>query len=587
VRRIGATCLAFLAAGAAAIAEPPRLTLAPCDVPGLEVKAKCGTLEVWEDRASAKGRRIGLKIVVIPASGPERVNDPYVYLSGGPGSASTEEAAFLAADFAKIREKRDLLFVDQRGTGGSHPLSCALFLPPGDLQAALGAFFPLESVRKCRSALEKDADLKLYTTAMAADDLEEVRVALGYDRLNLLGGSYGTRAAQVFLRRHPASVRTVTLQGVVPMNEPMPLHIPPWSERALRGVLAECAGEAACHAAFPDLDAEMDRVFAGLARAPVKTRVLNPQTAEPTEVSLSRDLAAEGIRYMLYTSGSAGDVPVVVHQAARGDFTPIAESALFGRLEIVDSGSNGLYLSITCAEDLPWFQPEEAERLAAGTFIGNYRWQQQKAACELWPRGPVPEGFQELVHASAPVLLVSGMWDPATPPANAEQVAKGLPNSLSIVVPHGGHGYDGLEGLDCLTELEAEFVRSGSVQGLDTACVQRIRRPPFRTEPLDLAVIALPESDLARFRGSYVAEGGPIEGSVELIGGKLKMTVGSDRPLLLAPVAPTRFRVAAAPGVVVEFALAGDAVVSATILQSGQQVLKLVPRPGAKKDASR
>ena len=186
------------------------------------------------------------------------------------------------------------------------------------------------------------------------DDLDEVRAALGYDRLNILGASYGTRATQVYMRRHPERLRTAILYGVVAMDDKLPLHIPPGAERALKGVLAECAQEKACHAAFPKLEEESNAVWWTLGKGPVRARVLNPKTGEPTDVSLSRDLAAEGVRYMLYSSSAAGEVPGVLHQAALGDYTPIAERALSGRLQIVASGSMGISPLVTCAEDVPW-----------------------------------------------------------------------------------------------------------------------------------------------------------------------------------------------------------------------------------------
>ncbi len=566
--------------------EVSRLTLAPCDVAGVEGKARCGTYEVYENRSTRKGRKISLKVVVVPATGPERLSDPYVFLDGGPGEASTEAAAYLAREFAKIRQRRDILLVDQRGTGGSHPLNCPALFPPEDVQSSLGDFFPLplDAVRKCREGLEKSSDLTLYTTSIAMDDLDEVRAALGYDRLNLAGGSYGTRAALVYLRQHPDRLRTLILQGVEPTDDRLPLHIPRGAERALAGVLEECAAEPACKAAFPSLREEAKTVFASLSRAPVTVRVLHPRSGEPTDVVLSHDLAAEAVRYMLYSSGSAGEVPTVLHQAAAGDFTPLAELAIFYRQRIVGSGSNGLYLSITCAEDVPWIEPGEGERAAQGTFIGDYRLKQQRAACELWPRAVVSRAYFEPVSGSVPVLLLSGKWDPATPPSNAEAVARHLPNALHAVVPHGGHNYDGLEGLDCLTALQVEFIERGTTKGLDTACVEKIRRLPFRTEPMEMRVVTLPEENLASLAGPYVEEGGSAAVTLEVKSGKLVLSFPDGDSFLLVPVAATRFRVAGAPNLAVSFELVDGRPARATIIQSGTPVMKVVPKPSAAKD---
>jgi pimeloyl-ACP methyl ester carboxylesterase len=229
-------------------------------IPQFAGKANCGTYEVYENRASRKGRRINLKVVVFPATGLKREPDPFVYIPGGPGSSATEDAPFVAQQFARILEHRDLVFVDQRGTGGSHPLNCDLY-NAADLQSYLGYFFPLEDVRKCREQLEQNADLKLYTTPIAMDDLDEVRQALGYERINLFGASYGTRAALVYLKQHPGHVRTVTLQGVAPPGEFMPLAFPQHNERALRGILAECLTDQSCSQAFPNLKSEAKMVL--------------------------------------------------------------------------------------------------------------------------------------------------------------------------------------------------------------------------------------------------------------------------------------------------------------------------------------
>jgi hypothetical protein len=310
--------------------------------------------------------------------------------------------------------------------------------------------------------------------------------------------------------------------------------------------------------------------------------VLNPNTGEPTDVVLSRNLAAEGVRYMLYSSAASGEVPAVLHQAALGDFTPIAESAISGRFQIVASGSNGMYLSITCAEDVPWIDPEEAERLAAGTFIGDYRWVQQKAACDLWPRADVKRDFLDPVRSTVPVLLLSGMWDPATPPSDAEAVARHLTHELNIVVPHGGHGFDGLDGADCVVNLETDFVERGSLEDLSTACIARIRRRPFRVAPLELNVISLPEADLRKFVGSYAGDGEPLDADIALKDGKLRMSIGEERDLVLAPTAPTRFRIAGASAISVVFDVEGGAVRSATVLEAGSPVARLVPKTAPK-----
>ena len=453
------------------------ITLQDCEIQNAG-KAKCGTLEVYENRATKKGRMINLNILVLPATGDKREPDPLVYFAGGPGSAATEDAVGIAGIFAAIRVHRDLLFVDQRGTGKSNPLNCE-FYNPADLQSYLGYFFPIEDVRKCRPQLEAQADLKLYTTDIAADDMDEVRAALGYEQLNLFGGSYGTRAALTYLKRYPKRVRTAILQGVAPANEYMPSDFPLGMERALQGVIAECAADEPCNKAFPTLKDEAKSVLAQLVKGPVEVEIEKPKSKDLVRVKLSRDLAAEAIRYMLYSPVPASRVPLFLHLAAQGNFVPLARAAIEYRQNLVGTGSNGMYLSVTCAEDLPWIKPGEGERIAANTFLGDYRLRQQREACALWPRAEIKRDFAEPVRADVPVLILTGEWDPVTPPSNGDAVAKTLTNSLHIVVPHGAHGLGGLENVDCVLRLMGEFVERGTIKGIDTSCVKTIRRRGF------------------------------------------------------------------------------------------------------------
>lgn len=479
--------LALFAAGqdrnAAKTSEKNRITLEPCEVAGAKPNSKekvlCGSYEVFENRATRKGRKIRLKIVVFPATGQNKAPDPMFYIPGGPGSSATEDAPYIAADFAKVRERRDLVFLDQRGTGGSNPLNCTFF-DPADLQSYLEHWNPLEDVKKCRAELEKTADLKLYTTTLAMDDLDEVRRALGYDKINLTGGSYGTRAAQEYLRRHGKHVRAVHLHGVSLTSQFMPLNFPQDNERALNGVIDECLADEACRAAFPNLRAEVKAVLEKLKAGRVEAEIENPADRKKTRVRLSRDLAAEAVRYMMYSTGGASRMPLILHTAAQGNFAPLADAALFFRRRIVGADATGLYLSITCAEDLPWIKAGEGERNGENTFLGDYRLRQMREACALWQRGEIPRDYAEPTRSDKPVLIMTGEWDPVTPPAYGDLAAKFLPNSRHIVVRSGGHGFGGLDGLDCVRNLIADFFEKADAKGLDTSCTQKIKRRGFQ-----------------------------------------------------------------------------------------------------------
>jgi len=455
-----------------------KVVLNDCQVRGAQIKAKCGMYEVYENRATKQGRKISLKIVLIPATGDKREPEPLVYFAGGPGGSATEGAAGIAQAFPQVLAHRDLLFVDQRGTGGSHPLECK-FYDPADLQTYLGYFFPLDDVRKCRAELETNSDLKLYTTTIAADDMDEVRAALGYERLNLFGGSYGTRAALTYLKRHPQHVRTAMLQGISPTDHFMPSDFPQQTERALQGVLSECLADKACGEAFPNIKEETKAVLAQLIKGPVEVEIQKPNSNDRVKVKLSRDLAAEAIRYMLYSPVPASRVPLMLHLASQGNYVRLAYTAIQYRTNLVSGGSNGMYLSVTCAEDLPWIKPGEGERMAENTFLGDYRLRQQREACTLWPRAEIERDYAQPVKSDVPVLILTGEWDPVTPPANGERAAKTLTNSLHIVVPSGAHGLDGLEGMDCIDNLIVEFIERGTTKGLDTSCVKTVHRKGF------------------------------------------------------------------------------------------------------------
>ncbi len=458
------------------------ISLVPCEVPGsqeaVKEKVRCGSFEVFEDRPGKSGRKIALKIVVFPATGQDKAADPLFYLPGGPGSSATEDAPYVAREFAKIREHRDLVFVDQRGTGGSNPLNCDFF-QPADLRSYLGDYFPLEDVRKCREQLEPKANLKLYTTPIAMDDLDDVRAALGYRQINIIGGSYGTRAAQVYLKLHQDRVRAVILHGVSPTNQFMPRDFPQHTERALDGVMADCAADDACRATFPNLRAEVKSVLKRLLGGPVEVELKRQKASESIRVNLSRDLVAEAIRYMLYQPSAASRIPLFIHLAAQGNFNPLAEAAISYRQQIVATGSNGMYLSVTCAEDLPLIKPAEGERNGVNTFLGDYRLRQQRAACAIWRRGNIPTNYAEPTRSDVPALILTGQWDPVTPPMYGDTAAKYLSHSLQVIVPHGGHGFNGLNGLDCIDNLILSFIDRGTTAGLNTSCVNSIVRKGF------------------------------------------------------------------------------------------------------------
>jgi pimeloyl-ACP methyl ester carboxylesterase len=477
--------------------------LEPCRLEGIAEELRCGTYQVWEDREARRGRKIALNIVVLPALGPDRAPDAIVYFAGGPGSAATQEGRFLADEKA-LRRHRDVLLVDQRGTGKSNPLNCDFYGPDSHSKGAdprllAGDLFPPEAVRRCRDRLEKVADLKLYTTALGMDDVDEVRAWLGYPQVNLYGGSYGTRAAQVYLRRHPGVVRSVVLDGVAPVDETLPLHHAYAGKRAVDLLFAECAADAACHAAFPHLSEELQAVMARVDNG-TKVRLPDLKSGGTFEFTPSRGFVAEGIRFLTYDSG-ARKLPLAIHQAYQGDMTQLVAIALDRRAIIDSILSMGMDFSVTCAEDLPFIDDAAAARATAGTLLGDYRIREQKRVCADWPRGSIPADAHQLVHSEVPVLLLSGQRDPVTPPEFGQRVASQLPNSLHVVVPHSGHGTEG----PCGDGIVKRFLESASVKGLDVRCAAKTPPPRFVVKaPVE---IKLAPSLLDAYAGTYALPG--------------------------------------------------------------------------------
>jgi pimeloyl-ACP methyl ester carboxylesterase len=473
--------LAVICLTLAACARPESSTrqgwLKPCALDRIEGDARCGTYEVFEDRAARQGRRIGLRVVVLSASA-QPAPDPVIFFAGGPGDSAVGSAGYVAASLGGVRRSRDIVLIDQRGTGGSHQLTCNLY-PGNGVARFTGAFMPPDAVAACQAQLSGRANLGMYTTTSAVDDAAEVLDALGYGRLNLAGGSYGTRMVQVFLRRHARRVRTAILQGVSPVADRIPFTFPRDAQAALDGLLTECERTPECRAAFPLARAEAAEVFERAKRGAIDVAVHDRESGETVNVSLPGDMVGELVRWLLYSPVSARRLPDLIHRAASGDWRPLAEAAIARRRDTMAPGSIGLYLSVTCAEDLPGIDPAEASREAAGTFLGDYRYREQRAACGRWVTGGVPDDFHKPVVSDVPALLLSGALDPVTPPDAGADVSAHLTNSLHIVVPAGAHGFGGMRGEDCLRRVQAEFIEKGAVAGLDTSCVAGVRPPPF------------------------------------------------------------------------------------------------------------
>jgi pimeloyl-ACP methyl ester carboxylesterase len=456
---------------------PPqrRIALTPCRLKGSGYPAQCGTLRVPEDRARPSGRQIDLKISVVPALAREPAPDPLFLLAGGPGQAATEAMGPLLGAFERLHRTRDLVLVDQRGTGSSHPLRCDLNDPSAPLAERLAPDALREDkFRKCLAAY--DADPRFYTTSIAMQDLDEVRAALGADQIDLWGGSYGTRAALVYLREHGEHARAAVLDGVAPPSLKLPVSFARDAQRSMDLLFQHCAAERSCSSTFPGLQKQFERLLDGLSKHPARAHVQDPLTGAPADVAITREVFAAGLRGVLYQQDFASLAPLIVARAAHGDFAPFIAATAGLDQGFSHTMSFGMMFSVICSEDLPGATEEEIDEAAKGTFLGPQLAREFLRICSFWPRGPVPPKFHEPVRSDKPVLLLSGELDPATPPHWADLARETLPNSLNLVLPGVGHGATA-EG--CVPQLISQFVENASVQGIDASCLKPLRRPPF------------------------------------------------------------------------------------------------------------
>jgi pimeloyl-ACP methyl ester carboxylesterase len=459
--------------------RPSAVALAPCQLAHAtmpeRISARCGTVEVPEDWERPDGARIRLAVAVVRASSTTPEHDAVLFLAGGPGQAARAEFVGVAPAFVRLAEKRHIVVVDQRGTGGSAPLEC-----PADAFDALAAT-PDDDVRRaavCAEAL--GPRVSAYGTDAFARDLDAVRAALGYERVNLVGASYGTRAAFVYARRFPERVRTLVLDGVAPPEMPIGGLFARDAERAYGVLAGRCALDPACRARFPDPRGDLGALLAGAERSAPHVRIPDPIGGGPRELTVSPDLLRGTVFLLSYLPETAALLPSLVSRAREGDVGPIAAQALLAGGDVAASVSRPLNFSVLCSEDVPFFPPPgEAEE--AGSYLGGQMREAYERVCAVWPRRPVDAAWKAPFRSDVPALLLSGEGDPATPPSWAELALRGLPRGRHVVLR--GHGHGSLV-RGCVPQVVARFVDAADARALDTRCIEEIApAPPF----LDLA----------------------------------------------------------------------------------------------------
>ena len=442
----------------------------------LALSAECVSITVAEDPDKPKGRTIDLFVARVPAISLNKKPDPLFLIAGGPGTSAVDLYTSSSGAFERVRRDRDIILVDQRGTGRSHRLDCDY----GDQNL----FERIDEVEvgpaniKCRDELSAKSDLRMYTTSVAVSDLDRVRQLMGYEQINLYGNSYGTRVAQHYARRFPKATRTVILDGVVNPEVVLGPAIAIDAERALERILARCMRDVACAKAFSDPSADYRTLRAQLSAKPVKTMVSDVATGRPINFDFTARHLSAVLRFASYNDDQAALLPLSLHLATHeGNFTPLASQYRVFAHSLEAAFAYGMHNSVACSEDAPLIDTAKLDLPALNaTHMGAEQVQQLVEACKDWPRGEVDDDLHASFKSDAAALLLSGADDPVTPPEYAALAQRAFADSKHVVV--AGHGHGQL-GTPCIDRIIGNFVTAGSAKTLDTRCTEKLKPMPF------------------------------------------------------------------------------------------------------------
>lgn len=481
IARMGAAVIVFCMA-APAFAAAPGLRLSDCRLEG-GAAARCGWLEVPENRdapGANGGATVRLRVAVIPSLRATPEPDPLFLLSGGPGQAASDFYASVGPAFGRIRRNRDIVLVDQRGTGRSNRLDCT-FDDDADFAAD-----PRQLQAQALACLQNlSGDPRFYTTSIAVRDLEAVRAALAYQRINIYGVSYGTRVAQHYLRRYPDRVRTVVLDGAVPVDLALGPDAAPLAQKALDALFDRCAADAPCEAAFPQLRTQFSALREQLQRGRVQTQLADPIDARPVDAALGPAELSAAVRLLTYSDTTASLLPLLIHEAQ----TLHRPQALAAQYLMIKQSADaqiayGMHFAVVCSEDAPrWAQARTDAVAEAASYMGTAFMTGMKSVCNEWPRGIVDEDFNAPLDSATPALILSGANDPVTPPEYGERALRAFKRGKHVVLAGQGHGQ---VATGCMPRVVTQFVEGGSLDGIDMACTQAVVPAPFmlsRTAP--------------------------------------------------------------------------------------------------------
>jgi len=450
--------------------DTQQLSLKSCHVDGIRQQVQCGTLVVPENYAKADGVKIAINFVVLPAIDNSKDKQPLMFLAGGPGQAATELASHIYRGFNEIRKTRDLLLIDQRGTGKSSPLQCddPLELDP---YTSVPEDFSITDIEQCLSQLS--GELSQYNSENAIRDFDAVRAALGHPQVHIYGGSYGTRAGLVYMRLFPESLKSVTLDSVGPIEVPIGLFGKS-AEQSFVKLLDNCQNDLICAKQYPKLAQEFAELSAKLALAPVTVEIAHPRLGTNTAFTISHDKFISTLQMQLYSMQTRSLVPLLIHQAYVGDYKPLA-----GLIAQSEGGMGiyiGLHFNIVCNEDFPKISASMRAADADNNFAQDMSLAMVAKACSVWPTYQPSSDFYQSVSADIPTLILSGALDPVTPPSNGEKSHAHLPNSHHIIAKNNAHI---VASTPCGVNIVNEFLATQEPTELDVSCLAEIPDESF------------------------------------------------------------------------------------------------------------
>lgn len=458
-------------------APTPTLSLEDCRIRAGEgfpgIKARCGKLQRPENPADPDSAVLELFVAVVPALNLEPEHDPFVPIAGGPGQASTEFYAATATAFEAVRRSRDIVLIDQRGTGRSAKMHCE-----ADEELVQGAFSREQTIAESQSCLDTlPHDPRFFTTSVAVQDLEALRIALGYEQLNLYGISYGTRVAQHFLRQYPESTRSVVLDGVVAPQIALGPGVAIKAQNTLDSIFDRCAENVECNERFPNIRTDFAALRTRLADDPVLVSMANPMNGKAEEVHFSDSELSGALRLLSYHPTTVALMPLLIDEAVNENYAPLAAQFMMIAENMSNALSIGMHNAVVCTEDAPYFEGEDVTRDALdATYLGPLQLDALEAICSVWPKGTIDDEFKEPVASDIPVLLLSGDADPITPPAYGDLAAVDLGNALHLTGKNQGHGQ---APRGCVSDIIGDFVAAAAVEGLESTCMERLHAMPF------------------------------------------------------------------------------------------------------------